>query len=95
MNHSCRPATKFDRRFVGDKKRTLVVASRNIRFGEEITVHYGDDFWKEANYGCACKEDLCTLWDAGKNKEKEGNKVTWAEEQERLRAEQECSHEGA
>jgi hypothetical protein len=89
MNHSCRPATKVDRRFVGDKKWTLVVASRNIRFAEEITVHYSVDYGKEAKHGCACGEDLCTLWDAEKKKAKGGNKITWAEERERLRVEQE------
>lgn len=89
MNHSCRPATKFDRRFVGDKRWTLLVACRKIRFAEEITVHYGVDYWKEAKHGCACGEDLCTLWDAEKIKAKGGNKITWAEEQERLRVEQE------
>lgn len=44
MNHSCRPATKFDCRSVGDKKWTLIVVSEKIRFGEEITVHCSDGY---------------------------------------------------
>lgn len=89
MNHSCRQAANFVNRFVGDKKLTLVVACRDIQFGEEITVHYGADYWKAALYGCACGEDQCKLWDAEKNKAKGGNKVTWAEEKGRLQIEQE------
>jgi SET domain len=89
MNHSCREATEFQYRFVGDKKLTLIVACRDIQFGEELTVNYETDYWKEATYGCACGEDQCTLWDAEKNKAKGGNKVTWAEEKERLRTAQE------
>jgi hypothetical protein len=95
MNHSCREATQFEYRFVGNKKLTLIVACRDIRFGEEITVDYGAEFWKVRHYGCACGEDQCKLWDAEKNKAKGGNTVTWAEEKERLRFEREEAAEKA
>jgi SET domain len=83
MNHSCRGATEFVYSFVGDKKLPLVIATRDIQFGEEITVDYGADYWKDIPYACACGEDRCKLWDAGKNKVVGSNKVTWAEEKER------------
>jgi hypothetical protein len=83
MNHSCRGATEFVYSFVGDKKLPLVIAARDIQFGEEITVDYGADYWKDIPYACACGEDRCKLWDAGKNKVVGSNKITWAEEKER------------
>ena len=86
MNHSCRPATLFEYRFVGDKQLTLIVADRNIHFDEEITVDYGLDYWQAADYGCACGEDQCTLWDPVQNKVKGGTKVTWEQEKARRAA---------
>jgi SET domain len=83
MNHSCRGATEFVYRFVGDKKLPIVIATRDIQFGEEVTVDYGAGYWKDLPYACACEEDRCKLWDAGKNKVAGSNKITWAEEKER------------
>ena len=95
MSHSCRPATLFEYRFVGDKQLTLIVADRNIQFDEELTVDYGLDYWQAAEYGCACEEDRCTLWDPLQNKVKGGTKVTWGQEKERRAAEPEPEPEVA
>jgi hypothetical protein len=54
------------------KKLTLIVALRDIQFGEGITVHYGTDYWKKAGYGCSCGEDQYKPWDVETNKIKGG-----------------------
>ena len=59
INHSCRQNTTFRGVNVGDKRRIVVVADRDIDFGEEITVHYGKEFWDNASYACMCGEDNC------------------------------------
>lgn len=45
VNHSCEPNAQFDR-FVWMGKQRIVVASRGIKAGDEITVDYGDVYWQ-------------------------------------------------
>lgn len=60
MNHSCRPATCFLQRVIGDRVRVMVVATRDVDMFEEITVDYGDAYWTGSNC-CECGEDYCRL----------------------------------
>ncbi len=59
VNHCCAFSTKFECINVGNKKYTIVVATREIEFGEEITTDYGWVFWKYARYNCACGAKGC------------------------------------
>lgn len=45
VNHSCEPNAQFER-FVWLGKQRIVLASRGIEAGEEITVDYGDTYWQ-------------------------------------------------
>ena len=57
IDHSCRASTRFVERGLGDKRRVLVAAIRDIAMFEEITIDYGPDYW----YGrkCRCDESEC------------------------------------
>lgn len=52
INHSCEPNAKP----VGRKGRIVIVASRRIAPGEEITYYYGEEYltYFLENHGCRC-----------------------------------------
>lgn len=58
INHSCEPNAQFER-FVWMGKQRIVLASKGIEAGEEITVDYGDTYWQAraslAAYGCCAR----------------------------------------
>ena len=58
INHSCAANTCYNNMPIGDRMRIMVVACRDIRFGEEITVDYGDQYWTE-DILCKCGEAEC------------------------------------
>ncbi|KAI9295875.1 SET domain-containing protein, partial [Neoconidiobolus thromboides FSU 785] len=51
VNHDCNPNAKFH--FLAPHIITFKVI-RNIQFGEEITVSYGDNYFGENNKECLC-----------------------------------------
>ena len=75
INHSCDPNTQFQSYNVGMRTEILVEAVRDIEFGEEITVHYSDDYFLSQNFACKCGVKTCKMWD---EKNKVGNQVTLA-----------------
>ena len=58
INHSCRASTTFEQVVVGDRARIMVVACREIGWGEEVTVNYGGVYWSEGRR-CMCGEEGC------------------------------------
>tara|TARA_B100000508_G_scaffold19515_2_gene13035 strand:+ start:1369 stop:1764 length:396 start_codon:yes stop_codon:yes gene_type:complete len=54
INHSCRPNCEPILSY--DEKRVHIHAKRNIKVGEEITYHYGKDYFKRIiePLGCRC-----------------------------------------
>lgn len=54
IGHSCRPATQFTTRTIGNRVVCTVEAIRDILPFEEITVSYGDKYWNSADYDCLC-----------------------------------------
>lgn len=52
INHSCKPNAQA---YIVDRK-VFIYAKRRIAPGEEITIDYGEDYWKEhiASKGCRC-----------------------------------------
>src|SRR5665213_2571172 len=54
VNHSCRPNAKA----VGRKGGIVFVASRRIEPGEEITIDYGQEYYRffVENGGCRCSQ---------------------------------------
>jgi SET domain-containing protein len=52
INHSCRPNCEAD----GPNGRIFIMARRKIRAGEELTYHYGKDYFDKfiVPKGCKC-----------------------------------------
>ena len=62
MNHSCKPGTRFVQHVIGNRIRVMVVAVKDIAWGEEVTVHYGWAYWSMGKM-CLCGEDNCvSVW---------------------------------
>lgn len=59
INHSCNPCTEFARRTVGTHSIMTVEVARDISFGEEITVDYGEQYWGRKGRVCKCGEPNC------------------------------------
>ncbi|KAK5188651.1 hypothetical protein LTR92_011333, partial [Exophiala xenobiotica] len=56
FNHSCDPLARFKGMRVSGKFRIAIVAEENIYDGEEITVHYGQQYWRREKCRCpACR----------------------------------------
>lgn len=61
INHSCRPNAEAE--VDEDEKKIRIFAKKNIKQGEEITYHYGKEYWdmyiKPASCRCTkCAPDL-------------------------------------
>lgn len=62
MNHSCSGHASFRGVAVGPLVLTVVVNnSRAIKFGEQILIHYGRDYFAGLQV-CRCGADECELW---------------------------------
>ncbi|PLB45850.1 SET domain-containing protein [Aspergillus steynii IBT 23096] len=59
INHSCNPSTEFATRTIGNRLRMTVEALRDISIFEEITIHYGEGYWLNADRDCVCGEVDC------------------------------------
>lgn len=62
MSHSCDANTKFITVAIGGRYRVMVVAERDIEMFEEVTVDYGDDYFK-GQQECFCGEPRCRFQD--------------------------------
>ncbi|KAL4917038.1 hypothetical protein BDW62DRAFT_211547 [Aspergillus aurantiobrunneus] len=58
INHSCRPNSQFQRFYWRGVERIIVV-SRGVGAGSEITVDYSDPYWRELGKRCLCGEGCC------------------------------------
>ncbi|KAJ5190591.1 SET domain-containing protein [Penicillium cinerascens] len=58
INHSCRPNSQFQRFYWRGIERILVV-SRGVSAGSEITVNYSDSYWRKLQKNCLCGEPGC------------------------------------
>ncbi|KAJ5836634.1 hypothetical protein N7447_002660 [Penicillium robsamsonii] len=54
ISHSCRPSTSFVTRTIGNRVVCTVEAIRDIMPFEELTVGYGDKYWKGKDFECRC-----------------------------------------
>ncbi|KIW24823.1 uncharacterized protein PV07_10513 [Cladophialophora immunda] len=53
MNHDCVPTAKLQGQRVSGRYRVSVVATRDVRDAEELTINYGNGFWGEGKQ-CPC-----------------------------------------
>ncbi|RDW70886.1 SET domain-containing protein [Aspergillus mulundensis] len=58
INHSCRPNSQFQRFYWRGKERIIVV-SRGVSAGAEITVDYSEGYWRSLEKRCLCGEACC------------------------------------
>ncbi|EXJ71732.1 uncharacterized protein A1O5_05541 [Cladophialophora psammophila CBS 110553] len=58
VNHSCQPNSQYER-FVWLGVQRVVLVSKGISAGEEITVDYSDDYWSCLDKECLCGENCC------------------------------------
>lgn len=58
VNHSCVPNAQFER-FVWMGTQRIVLVSKGIAAGQEITVDYSDRYWKNLDKVCLCGEEAC------------------------------------
>lgn len=58
VNHSCRPNSQFQR-FVWMGVQRVVLVSRGIDAGAEITADYSDSYWRNLEKICLCNEACC------------------------------------
>ncbi|KAL8998804.1 MAG: hypothetical protein Q9169_002254 [Polycauliona sp. 2 TL-2023] len=60
INASCKPSLKFVPARIGGKHRIMVVAIRDIKNFEELTIGYGDNYWLGSDTKiCECHEETC------------------------------------
>ncbi|KEQ72616.1 SET domain-containing protein, partial [Aureobasidium namibiae CBS 147.97] len=62
VNHSCRPNSQFQR-FVWLGCQRIILVSRGIEAGQEITVDYSDAYWRNLPKTCLCQESCCRFKD--------------------------------
>jgi SET domain-containing protein len=62
VNHSCQPNSHFER-FDWLGKQRIVLVSRGIEAGEEVTVDYGDTYWQNLDKECKCGQPGCRYRD--------------------------------
>ncbi|KXS94450.1 hypothetical protein AC579_2987 [Pseudocercospora musae] len=58
VNHSCQPNSQFER-FIWLGTQRIVLVSKGIEAGEEITVDYSDTYWKTLDKECLCDSAKC------------------------------------
>lgn len=58
INHSCRANTQFQRFFWRGREH-IVIVSRGLSAGSEITVDYSDGYWRQLSKNCLCGEPCC------------------------------------
>ncbi|KAJ0413310.1 SET domain protein [Aspergillus carlsbadensis] len=58
INHSCRPNAQFQRFYWRGCERIIVV-SKGVQAGSEVTVDYSDRYWRELEKRCLCGEACC------------------------------------
>ncbi|KIV99466.1 uncharacterized protein PV09_08887 [Verruconis gallopava] len=58
INHSCLPNAQYER-FTWLGLQRIVLVSKGIDAGQEITVDYGDGYWQNLDKICQCGESCC------------------------------------
>jgi len=58
INHSCQPNCQFQK-FVWLGVQRIIVVSKGVTAGKEITVNYSDRYWQHLDKECLCGEVCC------------------------------------
>ena len=69
INHSCDPNTEFASMLIGRKQRAVIKTLRDVAMFEELTVHYGDEYWIHRDFRCRCGASDCRFATRGQIEE--------------------------
>lgn len=58
INHSCNPNAQFQH-FIWQSTQRIILVSKGIEAGSEITVDYSESYWSGLNKRCLCDESCC------------------------------------
>lgn len=58
VNHSCKPNAQFES-FVWLSTQRIILVSKGIGAGEEVTVDYSRSYWRGLDKQCLCGESCC------------------------------------
>ena len=56
VNHSCDASTRFRTVTMGGRFRTVVQSVRDVEVFEELTIDYGDGYWRDRECGCGAEK---------------------------------------
>ncbi|OJD10956.1 hypothetical protein AJ78_08168 [Emergomyces pasteurianus Ep9510] len=59
INHSCDPSVAFVCRTIGKWIYMMIETRKDIKAFEELTIDYGEDYWRTRNRQCLCRSSLC------------------------------------
>ncbi|OQO03182.1 hypothetical protein B0A48_11437 [Cryoendolithus antarcticus] len=62
VNHSCEPNSQFER-FVWMGTQRIILVSKGVDAGEEVTVDYTDTYWRNLDKECLCGQPTCRYKD--------------------------------
>ncbi|RMX75253.1 hypothetical protein D0869_11794 [Hortaea werneckii] len=62
VNHSCQPNSQYER-FSWLGKQRIVLVSKGVEAGQEITVDYSDTYWRNLDKVCLCGQPGCRYKD--------------------------------
>ena len=65
INHSCRPNAQFEK-FVWLGVQRIVLVSKGINMGSEVTVDYSENYWGHLDKKCLCGAAGCRYADTAK-----------------------------
>lgn len=59
INHSCDAACEFEYHVIGRRWRAMVVAKKDVEVFDELTIHYGSNYWVYGERLCQCGAPNC------------------------------------
>lgn len=62
INHSCTPNSQFER-FTWLNIQRIILVSKGLEEGSEITVDYSQDYWSQLDKKCLCGTPRCRYID--------------------------------
>ncbi|KAK5233969.1 hypothetical protein LTR47_005087 [Exophiala xenobiotica] len=59
INHSCEPNALYEMVNLGQRQAIVIRTLRDVGFGEELTVDYGRNYFRNMGFGCICGSEHC------------------------------------
>ncbi|KAK5458092.1 hypothetical protein LTS15_004171 [Exophiala xenobiotica] len=59
INHGCEPNALYEMVKLGQRQAIVIRTLRDVGFGEELTVDYGGNYFRNMGFGCICSSERC------------------------------------